>query len=423
MPSPDTLFGFLDCPRPGQAVGDSLQFRGWVLAEDPDGVSIEVRIDHQPVSAAILDWVDRPDVLRDHPEHEDFNPRPGFHGVLATIPLANGRHHFQCLARKAGQSLIVGECEIEVRLGPYPHFYRGTHARPDAARRQEKLERLLDILRCHRCQSALVRRDHQSLTCTGCAQPYPLRGGVPVTILGEPEYPVEPERLGSPPSNNPYPASVLVQLERLSQAGGLALDLGSGRRAFGSEHVVQLEICAYPFTDVVNQGDYLPFRDDSFDFVFCLAVTEHVRRPWILAAEIERVLRPGATVIVDSAFLQALHGYPHHYFNMTSYGLQSLFPGLEILSLDPAPYQHPWFSLRQLLSLIHIDLAPPHKAALERMTVGQLLTELHRFCDQGTGSMKDIAIPVNRLRETAAGYTLHGRKRGAAEADPRASKA
>lgn len=231
-------------------------------------------------------------------------------------------------------------------------------------------------------------------------------------IAGDPEYPVDPAKLGSPPSNNPYPTSVLERIERLSGTAGWALDVGSGRRAFGADPVIQLEICAYPFTDVVNQGEYLPFRDESFDFVFSLAVTEHVRRPWILAGEIERVLKTGGTAIVDSAFLQALHGYPHHYFNMTHYALRSIFPGLEVLSLDSAPYQHTWFAVRQLLSLVHIDLSPDDKAKLESMTFGQFLGELNQYCDRGSGVLEEITIPEERVRETAAGYTLVGRKRG-----------
>jgi uncharacterized protein YbaR (Trm112 family) len=415
LPSSATPFGFLDSPSNNQTVGDSLPFQGWVLAEDPAEVRIEIQVDHKPMPVPILDRVQRPDVLRVHHSYEALNPTPGFHGVFGTFLLANGRHHFQCLARTADHTVMLGECEIEVLNGPYARFYEGCHLLPDPPRRQRKLTHLLTILWCPHCKSSLEQRDVRELICNSCGQAFPLQGGVPIMIAGNPEHPVDPAKLSSPPSNNPYPASVLDQLERLSRERGWALDLGSGRRSFGADPVIQLEICTYPFTDVVNQGDYLPFRDESFDFVFCLAVTEHVRRPWILASEIERVLKTGATVIVDSAFLQALHGYPHHYFNMTHFGLRSIFPGLEVSLLEPAPYQHSWFALRHLLSLVHVDLAADDKAELEGMTVRQFLIELNHFCDQGTGALKDITIPEERVWETAAGFTLHGRKRGGAD--------
>jgi hypothetical protein len=75
-------------------------------------------------------------------------------------------------------------------------------------------------------------------------------------------------------------------------------------------------------------------------------------------------------------------------------------------------------SLRHLLSLVHVDLAPDDKAKLEGMTVRQFLSELNRFCDQLTGALKDITVPEERVRETAAGFTMHGRKRGEADTAP-----
>ena len=45
-------------------------------------------------------------------------------------------------------------------------------------------------------------------------------------------------------------------------------------------------MCANPFTDVVNQAVTLPFHDDSFDLVISLAVTEHVKDPWVFTREL-----------------------------------------------------------------------------------------------------------------------------------------
>ena len=45
------------------------------------------------------------------------------------------------------------------------------------------------------------------------------------------------------------------------------------------------------------------------------------------AAEIARVLKPGGKLVCCVPFLQPLHGFPHHYFNMTHQGLRTLFEG------------------------------------------------------------------------------------------------
>ncbi|GJD47447.1 Ubiquinone biosynthesis O-methyltransferase, mitochondrial [Methylobacterium crusticola] len=106
---------------------------------------------------------------------------------------------------------------------------------------------------------------------------------------------------------------------------GLVLDCGAGRRERYYANVVNLEIVDYDTTDVLGIGEVLPFRDASFDAVISIAVLEHVRDPFACAREIARVLKPGGRLVCAVPFLQPLHGYPHHYYNMTGEGLRNLF--------------------------------------------------------------------------------------------------
>lgn len=106
---------------------------------------------------------------------------------------------------------------------------------------------------------------------------------------------------------------------------GLILDCGSGRRTIYYTNVVNYDIVDYDTTDVIGVGEMLPFKDESFDGVFSIAVLEHVRDPFRCAAEIIRVLKPGGKLIACVPFLQPYHGYPHHYYNMTHQGLSALF--------------------------------------------------------------------------------------------------
>ena len=107
--------------------------------------------------------------------------------------------------------------------------------------------------------------------------------------------------------------------------GGLVLDCGAGKRPIYYPNVVNFEIVDYDTTDVLGVGERLPFRDNAFDAVLSLSVLEHVRDPFACAAEIARVLKPGGRLICCVPFLQPLHGYPHHYYNMTGEGLRALF--------------------------------------------------------------------------------------------------
>lgn len=124
-------------------------------------------------------------------------------------------------------------------------------------------------------------------------------------------------------SSNSYDETPLKMIQQYPD--GLILDCGAGFRPEYYENIVNYEIAPYPTTDVLGFAEDLPFDDNSFDAVFSFAVLEHVKYPFQAAAEICRVLKPDGRLAVGAAFLQPMHGYPHHYFNMTNLGLQSLF--------------------------------------------------------------------------------------------------
>jgi len=80
---------------------------------------------------------------------------------------------------------------------------------------------------------------------------------------------------------------------------------------------------------VVNLEDELPGDLGLFDHVECMSVLEHSRRPWLLAANVERLMAPGATVFVTVPFMWRIHAYPGDYFRVTPEGLKALFPGIK----------------------------------------------------------------------------------------------
>jgi SAM-dependent methyltransferase len=134
-----------------------------------------------------------------------------------------------------------------------------------------------------------------------------------------------------------------------SRRDGLVLDCGAGKRPVYYPNVVNFEIVDYDTTDVLGVGEQLPFRDNAFDAVLSLSVLEHVRDPFACAAGIARVLKPGGKLICCVPFLQPLHGYPHHYYNMSGQGLRALFERRLSIDRHIVPrstlplYSLPWF--------------------------------------------------------------------------------
>lgn len=197
--------------------------------------------------------------------------------------------------------------------------------------KRTKLDRIEPLLRCPRpapgrvgedCRGKLTRVDAAVLECSRCRTRYPVTSEhfdlLPddVAAVSGIEHTDNISSWG-----HDVIASHIIQ----SHADGLVLDAGSGFRPTVYEHVVNLEVVAYPSTDVLSVGEHLPFADATFDAALSLCVLEHVRDPFRCANELARVVRPGGMLYASAPFLQPYHGYPHHYYNMTASGLQNLF--------------------------------------------------------------------------------------------------
>lgn len=140
------------------------------------------------------------------------------------------------------------------------------------------------------------------------------------------------------PSQNSFDSDIPFIQEAL-QSDELILELGAGVDRCEHPNLIKTDAYLYS-TDLHSLADAhsLPFEDNTFGYVYSLAVFEHLHSPWIAAEEIRRVLKPGGKVYTLTAFMQHMHGYPHHYFNMTTSGLERIFQSYEIISCEPSKH-------------------------------------------------------------------------------------
>jgi SAM-dependent methyltransferase len=103
---------------------------------------------------------------------------------------------------------------------------------------------------------------------------------------------------------------------------GRVLDLGCGPgnfldllaphgRTFGSDYSVDaLRYCASRGHARLSSADFhqLPFAGDSFSLITCIDVLEHLRDDAVAAAEIARVMAPGALLVMTVPAFAALWG-------------------------------------------------------------------------------------------------------------------
>ena len=56
---------------------------------------------------------------------------------------------------------------------------------------------------------------------------------------------------------------------------------------------------------------------------------EHTPKPWAIAENIGRLLRPGGMLYISVPWVWRYHAYPDEYFRFSPRAVQVLFPGME----------------------------------------------------------------------------------------------
>ena len=186
------------------------------------------------------------------------------------------------------------------------------------------------------------------------------------------------------------------------------LDIGAGLRHIYYSNVVNAEVWRSASTNIICIAENLPFTGEQFDHVFCLALLEHTKRPWLAAQEIIRVTKPGGVIRVDWPLLQPVHGYPHHFFNVTPKGNRSVFEEqCDIVSCEVRPWQHPIFALSWMVNEWRNGLPAAEKAAFSEMRISDLLENAPQQLSKPFCS----ALSIVAQETIAAGTTLIAQKR------------
>jgi glycosyltransferase involved in cell wall biosynthesis/GT2 family glycosyltransferase len=274
----------------------------------------------------------------------------GFAGSHASEVLAEYRIHGRSMLRTSTDVLenkrkLVADIK---RRHPWlsivvPAAPQASPRAPGAATANADIDLLLPILRCPETGQPLHLASDGRLQSADGSRSWPVIAGRPVLFPGLQNPTVHPEAHLS----NPLPESARPLIH---QASGLVLNLSAGGTSERFDNVVEIEASIFRHTNIVADGHCLPFQDSSFEAAIVLNAFEHYRDPRKVAAEIFRVLKPGGSVLVRTAFLQPLHEKPWHFFNCTKYGLLEWFAAFETQKLWVSDNFGPGYSLSWLAS-------------------------------------------------------------------------
>jgi len=251
----------------------------------------------------------------------------------------------------------------------------------------------------------LFSQDDQ-LHCETCRRAFPVQSGVAIFSSDEVET-VSVEHQSNP---------VGEEFERILRDGKeFVLHIGAGGTAARHSNCVEFEHKIFRHTDVVGDAHLLPFRDDSFDRVFAFNVFEHLRDPKIAAREIHRVLKPGGSVAIHTAFLQSLHEEPAHFYNATEYGVREWFAPFAIERCEVSANFSPGYMLAFLMAntletLRAAGASAADQSAVSDTTIGDWAAFWARN-DKPPAAFQILhGLPQQFQKRIAAGFELVARK-------------
>ncbi len=150
----------------------------------------------------------------------------------------------------------------------------------------------------------------------------------------------------------PYPKMVSHQkwenyLYSIGNKNGLRiLEIGSrevtgksnARKGFIKAEYIGFDIYPGNNVDIVGDAHKLSSyfkNEDKFDLIYSSACFEHFAMPWIVATEINKLLKVGGTVFVETHFSYSSHERPWNFFQFSDMALRTLFsPALGFECLD-----------------------------------------------------------------------------------------
>lgn len=271
-------------------------------------------------------------------------------------------------------------------------------------RKRDKMNKIRDILCCPLCGSEQIQNVDSILQCSKCDARFSA-SGTSYNFLTKRLIEQGAVKPTANVSANNYDAIAIKLIEQFNN--GLILDNGCGLRSVYYNNVINFEIVDYPTTDVLGIGEKLPFKSDSFDAVFSLAVLEHVKNPFECAQEIIRVLKPGGILYAAVPFLQPFHGYPDHYYNMTSSGLKNLFSEkVQVLECSVPLSGLPIWCLSWFLNSYLRGLPEETAERFKEMRVADLIDNPRNYFEKDF--VKELSSEANQ--ELACVNTLIARK-------------
>ena len=273
---------------------------------------------------------------------------------------------------------------------------------------RDRLMDLLAILQCPVTGERLRLLSDDALVNESGTQRWPLDEWRPV-------FSSDPSAIKKYPESHLSNSVASRAIELIKQSKGLALNVSAGGSQEWFPNLIEAEMAFFRNTDTIADCHALPFADGVFDVVMALNAFEHYHSPERAAQELYRVLKPGGTVFIHTAFIQPLHEPPWHFYNCTKYGLLKWFSPFETVDIRVSENFNPAYSLGWLAFQVRHAFRVERGEKAARSFDKTPISEMAKFWESPaarTGWLWDEFQSLSQASqvETAAGFEYIGHK-------------
>jgi SAM-dependent methyltransferase len=140
---------------------------------------------------------------------------------------------------------------------------------------------------------------------------------------------------------------IKIQAKKIPKTASV-LDAGAGelryKKYFDHCKYISQDLCVgdkewyFDNIDIKSNIYNIPVENESFDYILCAQVLEHLEFPELAFKEFSRILKKNGKLLLTAPLGQGEHQIPYDFFRYTKYGLDSLGKrnGLNLIYIKPA---------------------------------------------------------------------------------------
>jgi SAM-dependent methyltransferase len=154
--------------------------------------------------------------------------------------------------------------------------------------------------------------------------------------------------------------------------------------------------------------DNIPVPENTYDFILCTQVLEHVPYPSAVLREFHRILNDSGQLFLTVPQGYGIHGEPFHFFNFTKYGLELVLKdaGFFIIKLQERGGYFYYLFDRLAYAVPRIVMGYPRL----RWVMMLVLTPIHIFLTYLLGPLLLLLEPLDREKRFTLGYIAIAKK-------------